>query len=255
MKGIAEKSTGTSVAVRLGMEATAPLVRGPISERRQHGVELFVFLLLVLPSLALSLIAQQAEELSFVVVAVATALRDVALVSLVLFFLWRNGEPRARIGWTTRKLPREVGIGVVLFPGAAMLVGAVVAALHAAGLSALQHPPRALSPHGPAQTALAVVLVAIVAVAEETVFRGYLLGRIRELTRSQPLAILLSTAIFTLGHGYEGAAGMAGVFVLGLVFALVYVWRKSLVAPITMHFVQDIVAMVLLPHFGTHAAT
>ncbi|MEJ2422781.1 MAG: hypothetical protein P8018_13955 [Acidobacteriota bacterium] len=37
------------------------------------------------------------------------------------------------------------------------------------------------------------------------------------------------------------------VFYLGLVYAVVYVWRKSLVAPMVMHFLQDFGAIVLLP--------
>ena len=230
------------------MQAATPLVRGPISERRKHGVELCVFLLLVVPSMAISLVAKRTEDLSFVVVAAATALRDVALVALVLFFLWRNGEPRACIGWTTKRVAREVVLGVVLFPVAAVAAGVVTAALRALGLSSMQHPPRSLSPEGPLQTALAVGLVVVVAISEETIFRGYLLGRIRELSRSATLAVLLSTTIFMLGHGYEGIAGMVGVFVLGLSFALVFLWRKSLVASITMHFMQDLFAMVIVPH-------
>ena len=234
------------------MQATT-FGHGAISERRQHGFELLVFLLLVVPSLATSLVVNQTEDVSFVTVAVVTALRDVALVALVLFFLWRNGEPRARIGWTARRLVREVGLGVLLFPLAATLAGAVAAALHALGFSQPQHPPPALSPHGPAQIALAFVLVVIVAVSEETIFRGYLLRRFRELSRSTTAAVVLSSAIFMLGHGYEGAAGMTGVFVLGLAFALVYVWRGSLVAPMTMHFLQDLVALLLLPQLAQQA--
>jgi membrane protease YdiL (CAAX protease family) len=32
-----------------------------------------------------------------------------------------------------------------------------------------------------------------------------------------------------------------------LSFALVYRWRGSLIAPMTMHFLQDILGIVLLP--------
>jgi len=230
------------------MQATAPLSPRPARERRQHAVELLVFLLLVLPSLAASLVASRVQELSFVTVAVATAFRDVALVALVLYFLWRNGERRTTIGWSTRHAAREVVLGAALFPLAALVAGVVVASFHALGLSTLSRPPHALSPRGPAETALAVVLVAIVAVSEETIFRGYLLVRLRELGRSTPLAVALSTAIFTLGHGYEGAAGMLGVATLGVAFALVYLWRKSLIAPITMHFCQDFIAIAIAPH-------
>jgi membrane protease YdiL (CAAX protease family) len=58
---------------------------------------------------------------------------------------------------------------------------------------------------------------------------------------------LFSAVIFSLGHGYEGTAGVVTVGVMGLAFALAYLWRKSLVMPITMHFLQDFLSIVLLP--------
>jgi membrane protease YdiL (CAAX protease family) len=60
--------------------------------------------------------------------------------------------------------------------------------------------------------------------------------------------VLLSSFIFSLGHGYEGTAGLATVGVMGAAFALVYLWRGSLVAPIVMHFLQDFIGIVLLPY-------
>jgi membrane protease YdiL (CAAX protease family) len=37
------------------------------------------------------------------------------------------------------------------------------------------------------------------------------------------------------------------VGVMGVVFAVVYLWRGSLVAPMVMHFLQDFLAIVVLP--------
>jgi membrane protease YdiL (CAAX protease family) len=180
--------------------------------------------------------------------AVATILRDLALVSLILFFLWRNGEPVARIGWTLRNGWKEVALGVGLFPplffGAALLEKLFLNA----GLSAPSTPlPSFLDVQGLVQALLATVLVVVVAVAEETIFRGYLLLRFAQLTRSSLVAVLLSSLIFSLGHGYEGTAGLATVGVMGAAFALVYLWRGSLVAPAVMHFLQDLLSIVLLP--------
>ena len=76
--------------------------------------------------------------------------------------------------------------------------------------------------------------------AEETIFRGYLLLRFQPILRSATASVLLSSVIFALGHGYEGTAGLATVGTMGAVFAVVYLWRGSLVAPIVMHFLQDI---------------
>jgi membrane protease YdiL (CAAX protease family) len=100
---------------------------------------------------------------------------------------------------------------------------------------------------GLAEFALASVLVAVVALTEESIFRGYLILRFRNVFASPAIAVVLSAVIFSLGHGYEGTAGVITVGVMGFIFALVYVWRRSLVAPMVMHFLQDFLSIVLLP--------
>ncbi len=86
--------------------------------------------------------------------------------------------------------------------------------------------------------------------AEEIIFRGYLIHRLSAVTRRPAVAALLSGIIFSLGHGYEGTTGVITVGVMGLALAFVYLWRRTLLAPIVMHFLQDFGAIVLLPLLG-----
>ncbi len=219
--------------------------------REEQTLELLVFLFLIVPSIVLSLFAFPTAQLGFVLLAVSTIFRDLALVVLVAFFLWRNGESPERIGWTTRSLGANLLLGVLLFP--VVLIGAAVlgAILRSLGLSGpAESTPSFLLPRGPAEIALAVILVIVVAVSEETIFRGYLIARLEGITANIPFAVILSSAIFALGHGYEGTAGIVTVGVMGLVFALLFVWRRSLVAPITIHFLNNFVGIVLLPLLG-----
>jgi membrane protease YdiL (CAAX protease family) len=221
------------------------------ASRKVQAWEVAVFLLLIVPSMALSLFVIRLGQLSFVPTATAIILRDLGLVSLILFFLWRNGEPVSRTGWTWRHPARELIVGVFcfipVFLGAALLERALLRA----GLSPPATPlPSFLKEQGPAQALLAVLLVTVVALAEETIFRGYLLLRFRAVLRNTTASVLLSSAIFAVGHGYEGSAGLVTIGVMGAVFALVYLWRRSLVAPIVMHFLQDFLSIVLLPLLG-----
>ncbi len=219
--------------------------------QKEQAREVAVFLFLIVPSMALSLFAIRQGQLGFVLTATAIIFRDLGLVSLILFFLWRNGEPVARIGWTWRQPLRELSVGVACF--VPVWLGAMLLewALLRAGLSAPATPrPSFLEARGVAEAILAVLLVTVVAVAEETIFRGYLLLRFPAVVRSMAAAVLLSSAVFALGHGYEGSAGLVTVGVLGAVFALVYLWRGSLVAPVVMHFLQDFLSVVLLPLLG-----
>ena len=216
--------------------------------RRVQAVEILVFLLLILPSLAFSFFAIKQGRVGFTLTAIATVFRDMALVGLVAYFLWRNGESVASIGWRARDVWTEIWIGAALFIPAFFVIGGLESLLKSLGFSTPATPrPAYLEVTGRAEILLALVLVVVVAVAEETIFRGYLLLRFEGVGIRPSASVLLSAAIFALGHGYEGTAGVASVAVLGLVYATVYLWRRSLVAPITMHFLQDFLGLVLLP--------
>jgi membrane protease YdiL (CAAX protease family)/membrane protein implicated in regulation of membrane protease activity len=215
---------------------------------RDSLLELLVFLFLILPSMALSFLAAKQGSLGFAIVAVATILRDLALVSLILLFLRKNRESPRRIGWRFDHIWQEIGLGVALFPPFFFVTSLVEGALLASGLHEPPAPLPALQATGGVGHALlGVVLVAIVAFAEETMFRGYLIRRFLDISSSPGVAVILSAFIFSLGHGYEGSAGVATVGFMGMVFALVYLWRNSLTAAMVMHFLQDFLGIILVP--------
>jgi membrane protease YdiL (CAAX protease family) len=199
-----------------------------------------------------SFFAVKQGNLSFAVVAFAIILRDLSLVSLILFFMWRNGEPVDLIGWTWKNGWKEVGLGLGLYLPFFTLAALLERALRTMGLSSPSTPlPSFLVARGMADFFLAPFLVAIVSVSEETLFRGYLLLRLTAITSNRTsVAVILSAIVFSLGHGYEGSAGVVTVGVMGFVFALIYIWRQSLVAPVVMHFLQDFIGIVLLPLLG-----
>ncbi|MFH0899014.1 MAG: type II CAAX endopeptidase family protein [Pseudomonadota bacterium] len=211
-------------------------------------LELSVFLFLIVPSLVLPFLLHVELDIGFSELAIATILRDIALVLLVLFFLWRNEEPLSRIGWVSKSVGREALIGTALFVPFSMGASLLQAALVTAGLSLPASPPPALVPGREiVNILLSVLLVLVVALAEETIFRGYLLARLAEISGSRIVAVLVSSVVFSLGHHYEGSAGVVTVGVMGVAFSLVLLWRRSLVAPITIHFLQDFAGVVLAP--------
>jgi hypothetical protein len=136
---------------------------------KEQAIEVAIFLFLIVPSMILSLFVARQGNLSFVVLAVATIFRDLGLVSLILFFLWRNGENVERIGWNLRRAGREVALGAALFVSFAVGAALLERGLLRAGLSRPATPlPSFLEARGDAEFLLAAVLVAVVAVAEET---------------------------------------------------------------------------------------
>jgi membrane protease YdiL (CAAX protease family) len=191
-------------------------------------------------------------SVSFPFLAIATTVRDVSLLSLICYFIWRSREGFHSLGWTFAHGWREIIFGIVLFVPVFFTAGLLEDALRQAGFSAPATPLPALeNVQGTGEIILAFLLVCVVAVAEETIFRGYLLLRFQKgLQMASFSAALLSAVIFSLGHGYEGTSGVITVGYIGLCFALVYQWRGSLVAPMIMHFLQDFFGIVLSPLLG-----
>jgi membrane protease YdiL (CAAX protease family) len=206
--------------------------------------EVAVFLFLIVPSLVLSLFVSPKATLGFPLTAVMVIVRDLALVSLVLFFVWCNGEALVWIGWTFRRFPLEVLLGASsLFPWPTRS-GGWSGSLHISASPPRRHRRPAFFILAAGRSCGCVVLVVVVAVAEETIFREYLMRRFIGIGLGKTVAVLLSSLIFAIGHGYEGSLGVATVAAMGVVFALVYLWRGSLMASMVMHFLQDFRAIV-----------
>jgi membrane protease YdiL (CAAX protease family) len=219
---------------------------------KEELLEVLVFLFMIMPSMLLSFFAVRQGSVSFSFTAIATMLRDIGLVCLILFFLWRNRESVRQVGWTFEHGWREIALGLALFAPIFVGTGILENLLQSVGFSVPATPlPSLTAPRDLGDLLLAVVLVVVVALAEETIFRGYLTLRFENLTASRTVAVLMSAFIFMLGHGYEGTAGVLTVGALGLVYAIIYRWRQSLVAPIVLHFMQDFVGIVLISLLNT----
>lgn len=91
-----------------------------------------------------------------------------------------------------------------------------------------------------------ILLSLVVAFSEEITFRGFILTRFKLLTNSYWPGVILSSAAFSLGHLYQGLAGVLLTFVYGLLFAGLFVARGSLFPCIVAHFLQDVLILLAL---------
>jgi uncharacterized protein len=231
-----------------GYTVTLDNGRARFSSRQEQTIEVGVFLFLIIPSMILSFFAKGEDDIGFLITAWAIITRDLALMSLVLFFLWRNAEAISSIGWRWKNVWHEILIGLALFPVFFVLLGIVGALLQGIGFNVPTSPqPQFLTAHSILEMVLAFVLVLVVAVVEETIFRGYLLLRFLHITQSKTWSVLVSAVVFSLGHGYEGSAGVGTVGIMGAVFAVIYLWRGSIVAPVVIHFLQDFIGVLVAP--------
>lgn len=173
--------------------------------------------------------------------------RDLLLVTAIYYLLRRGGEGPAAIGWRLRGARREVLVGVWLFLPFYLTVALLEQALAASGVPAADGQPSFLLPRGTADYLLAGLFLVVVAVAEETIFRGYLLRRLAAVFGSRWGAAALSSLLFALGHAYQGLAGVLAIWAIGLFLCYLALRRGSLVAPAVIHFFQNFSGVVLLP--------
>jgi membrane protease YdiL (CAAX protease family) len=177
---------------------------------------------------------------------VARAPRWFFLPSVVLVELWMLACPlwiaRRRLGALPR-LPglravlREARWLVVLVPIVwGMLIATHFAIVGVFGEDAV--PPSGWEPiaraSSPAERiVLALLGISLAAVAEEVCFRGMLYNKLRQRL-PVVVAAALQGALFGLLHPF----GLTQSFVIGVIgfaLAVVYEWRKTLVAPVLLH--------------------
>lgn len=113
------------------------------------------------------------------------------------------------------------------------------------------------APNGAAKLGLIVLIVLVGPVAEEVFFRGLIYNSLRRYLPVS-MAAVFQALLFGLGHPF-GTVYIGAASLLGLAFALVYEWRKTLWTPILLHILQNSVALAVTfamaptpdsPHLG-----
>ena len=176
------------------------------------------------------------------------------LVAFGVASLWRSGQGPRAVGLALRPdwgRTVSVGIGVgVLYQGFSLFIAEPAIArltgrLPDVGLFA----PLAGNVHFLlGSLALAWTLAAL---GEEFVYRGYLLTRIARVLGDTPRAwtgaLIVTSILFGLGHGYQGASGMIAAGLGGLVFGLLYLATgRNLWMAVVAHGTMDTVGILLL---------
>jgi membrane protease YdiL (CAAX protease family) len=90
------------------------------------------------------------------------------------------------------------------------------------------------------------VLLSITAgICEETIFRAYLQRQFAAWTRSLPVGIVLSAAVFGAAHIYQSGKQAISVGVLGLLLGILAAVRRSTKPGMIAHSAQDAFAGIL----------
>lgn len=159
-------------------------------------------------------------------------------VLLLLYLLWlrRGRSPEQTAG----EVFREYGVGAPrasdLVHALAIFAGLVaLLALATWGLARIPALGREILGRGfryrlprPALLPLAALFALATAYREELFFRCYLITRLQQLTLPAWAAAGASTALFAVGHLYQGPAGLIVAALLGTCFALLFLRLRNL---------------------------
>ena len=168
---------------------------------------------------------------------------------LVLAWAWRSHTPWREIGFVR---PRHL-----LW---SLIAGALFGAAFKLALKAIVMPLLGAPPVNQAYQFLvanddvlpaAIWAMFVVGFSEETVFRGFLFERLKELLGSDVPArigiVLVTSALFAAGHfANQGIPGVQQAMIVGLVLGSIFACTGSLWALIAAHTAFDLTALALI---------
>lgn len=169
---------------------------------------------------------------------VTLSLADTAL--LIAFMLWlmrEHGESPRALWLGARPVGREVRVGLLLVPALVLGVGILLNTLRLLAPALRNVPTNPLEQLAtePGDAAL-LALVAIVAGGlREELQRAFLLDRFERYLGGAGVGVVVLSVGFGLGHYVQGWDAVITTGVLGAVWALIYLRRRSSVAPVVSH--------------------
>lgn len=182
--------------------------------------------------------------------ALTVIMGTLAMVLAIVISRWR-GLTWSAMGVTWRRWPLNLPLGLAT-TGAAFVVficvAQVIRVVWPAGFAELLGNAERVRQNMPEISLVGLVaLTVFVGIWEEVVFRGFMLPRLRRLTESWVVAVLLSSTVFAVLHlGGQVSVIAIPVFFLGVLFCVVTIWRRSLVPAVVGHFVFDLIQLIAI---------
>jgi len=196
-----------------------------------------------------------ALSLSYVV---RLSLLDAALVlGLIWVFLRLRRESPVAVFFGRRPLGREVTLGLLLVPAALVLLAVtstivlkVAPWLH----NVPENPLEALIDSPAAAAAFALVVVVAGGVREE-VQRAFVLRRFETHLGGPVLGLVVFSIAFGLGHLVQGRDAALFTGLLGAFWGVLYLKRRSIVAPVICHSGFNLVEILIAYNMASALST
>jgi membrane protease YdiL (CAAX protease family) len=159
------------------------------------------------------------------------------IVALVLFFLYSHRESARDLLLGTRPPLREAAIGVAIIPAVFLAVILILAFL-------LTFAPWLHNvPRNPLEDLLttrrdALIFAVVVMIAggvREEIQRAFILHRFGQYLGGMHVGLAVHSVVFGLGHIDQGYDAAIATGTLGLMWGLLFIARRSVVAPMVSH--------------------
>lgn len=249
---------------------TAPSVPGPVetlapgpaapsrAERVASAIEVtlcsgFPTQVLVIAGLAVAGIPMLDPDggLSLAYVSLLSLIDTALLLALIAGFLRLRGDRPAEIFLGGRAIGRELLVGILLIPVSFVAVAALSAAI-ARWAPELRSPtpnPLASLLRSPRDIAIFAFVVVVAGGIREELQRAFVLRRFEQHLGGALAGLVVFSAVFGAGHALQGwdAAVLTGA--LGLLWGVVYLRRRSVIAPALSHAAFNLIE-VLYHGFG-----
>lgn len=194
------------------------------------------------------------DALPFRFVVAVSLLDTLAIVALVVLFLRLRGEHASRVLLGSGSIWREVRRGITYLPlvfGLVIGLGSLVQWLAPWMHNVPENPLQAMLT-SPWRVAIFAVVVVLAGGVREEVQRGFILHRFESDLGGARLGLLLFSVAFGMGHLTQGLDAALITGTLGLLWGVMYLHRRSVVAPAISHSLFNLIEIALYQYASKH---
>lgn len=203
-------------------------------------ITLLFFLLIGWPLLSYLVMSQAEEEITEALVNptiqlyLPTIIIESLIFLLIFLVLKREGENLKVVGWRNLTFQNIlIGFAFLIFANLVLLI--ITKLFNVTQPAEIKY----LLPRNTTDRIFWTLMSLTAGIAEETGFRGYVLTKLNLFFKNWWATVIISSFFFGIGHFYQGLGGVILTGVYGLLFCLLFIWRKSLYPGIIAHFLHN----------------
>ncbi|OFW04313.1 MAG: hypothetical protein A3I61_10070 [Acidobacteria bacterium RIFCSPLOWO2_02_FULL_68_18] len=174
------------------------------------------------------------------------------LIGLMTALTWVRRERVAALWLGGRPVGREARLGALLVPLVFLLVVVLLNVLHVAAPWLHNVPTNPLEQLAatPGRAAVFAVVAVLAGGVREELQRAFLLQRFEQHLGGATAGVVLLSAGFGAGHFVQGWDAVVTTALLGAFWAVLYLWRRSSVAPLVCHAGFNTLEVLRVAAFG-----